>query len=162
VTDLAAPLARRFVGVRGLRRVAVLLAALLVFPMGSAAAGVAPGPLHVAVQVLPHVRLVATRPDPGFLVTPADIARGYVDVRRHYQLRTNALERVAVQIHPRSSLADAVDVAGLDGPLRLVGTSLEVAAPGRRELDLSFRLWLNAAVTPGTYPLPLQLAAIVR
>jgi hypothetical protein len=37
-----------------------------------------------------------------------------------------------------------------------------VTAPARRELDLSFRLWLTAGITPGEYPLPLQVAAIVR
>ncbi len=81
---------------------------------------------------------------------------------RLYQLQTNAPDRVAVQIHPRVGLAEAVDVAGFGGPLRLVDTSLEVIAPQGRELDLSFRLWLTTGVTPGEYPLPLQLAAIVR
>jgi len=154
--------ARRFVGVHDLRCVAVLLSGLLVFPLGSARADVASAPLQVSAQVLPHVRLLAADADADFLVTPADVERGYVDVQRHYQLRTNAPERVAVQIHPRVGLAEAIDIAGFDGPLRLLDSSLEVTAPERRELDLSFRLWLNPAVTPGTYPLPLQLAASVH
>ena len=162
VTDPAVPLARRFVGVHDLRCVALLLSAFLVFPAGGARAEVASVPLHVSVQVLPHVRLLAATPDAGFLVTSADIERGYVDVQRRYRLQTNAPDRVAVQIHPRLGLAAAVDVAGLGGPLRLVDTSLEVIAPQRRELDLSFRLWLTSGITPGEYPLPLQVAAIVR
>ena len=160
VTDPAAPVARRFVGVHDLRCVAVLLSGLVVFPLGSARADVASAPLHVSAQVLPHVHLVAA--DADFLVTPADVERGYVDVQRHYQLQTNAPAQVAVQIHPRVGLAEAIDIAGFDGPLRLLDSSLEVTAPERHELNLSFRLWLNSSVVPGAYPLPLQLAAVVR
>jgi hypothetical protein len=134
----------------------------MVFPVGSVRADVASAPLLVSAQVLAHARLVAAEADAAFHVTPADIERGYVDVQRQYHVQTNAPGRVAVQIHPRVGLADAVEVAGFDGPLRLADTSLEVTAPQRRELDLSFRLWLNPGVAPGAYPLPLQLVAIVR
>jgi hypothetical protein len=145
-----------------LRRVAVLLSSLLVFAVRSAGADVASAPLLVSAQVLPHVRVVAVDADAGFRVTSTDIERGYVDVQRHFQLQTNAPDRVAVQIHPRVGLADSIDVAGFGGTLRLVDSSLEVIAPQEREFDLSFRLWLASGVTPGEYPLPLQVAAIVR
>ena len=161
-TDATVPSAGAFAGVRGLRSVAVLLSTLLVFPMGSAWCDVASQRLQVSATVLPHARLVGASAEPVVRVTSADVERGYVDVQHHYQLRTNALDRVAIQIHPRVGLADAVDVAGFDGAVRLVDTSLEVSAPARRELDVSFRLWLNPRVTPGEYPLPLQLAAILR
>ncbi|HEX9206611.1 MAG TPA: hypothetical protein VF851_00110 [Steroidobacteraceae bacterium] len=161
-TDPAVLLARRFVEVRGLRCLAVLLSGLLVFPLGSARADVASAPLQVSAQVLPHASLQAAASAVSFLVTAADVERGYVDVRRHYLLQTNAPDRVAVQIHPRVGLAVAVDVAGFASPLRLLDTSLEVTVPAGRDLDLSFRLWLNDGVAPGEYPLPLQLAAVVR
>lgn len=162
VTDQAAPPARRFVGVRDLRCFAVLLGGLLVFPLGSTRADVVSTRLQVSAQVLPHVRLQAADSVNSFLVTSADVARGYVDVQRHYLLQSNAPDRVAVQIHPRVGLTAAIDIAGFSNPVRLVDTSLEVTAPEKRELDLAFRLWLNDGVAPGEYPLPLQLAAIVR
>jgi hypothetical protein len=159
--DVGVPSVRAFARVCSLRSVAVLLSTLLVFPVGSAWGDVASQRLPVSATVLPHARLVGAGTEPRVAVTPADVERGYVDVQHHYQLRTNVPDRVAIQIHPRVGLAAAVDVAGFDAAVRLVDTSLEVSAPARRELDVSFRLWLSPHVAPGEYPLPLQMAAIL-
>lgn len=156
------PLARALSGVRRLRRVAVLLSALSVFPLGGAWADVGSQALPVSATVLPHARLIETSPDTTLTVAPADVERGYVDVQQRYELRTNAPDRVAVQIHPRVGLAEAVDIAGFDGAVRLVATSLEVSAPARQNLDVSLRVWLVPGVTPGEYPLPVHLAAVLR
>src|SRR5512135_26790 len=161
-SDAAVPSARASVGVRGLRCSAVLLTGLLVFPGGSAWGDVASQALPVSATVLPHARLIETSPDTTLTVAPADIERGYVDVQQRYWLRTNAPDRVAVQIHPRVGLAEAVDIAGFDGAVRLAESSIEVSAPVGRELDVSFRVWLRPGVTPGAYPLPLHLAAVLR
>ena len=95
-------------------------------------------------------------------VTLADLQRGYVDVSRQYRLRTNAPERVALQLNPRLGLTTAIDINGLQAPLRMHEHGLEVTQPLAREFTLQYRLWLDAAAQPGAYELPLQVAAIVR
>jgi hypothetical protein len=135
----------------------VLFAALL---CGAARAETASAMLQVSAQVLPHARLeTSTLP---VQVTPADVQRGYVDVARRYRLRTNAPERVALQLNPRLGLTEAIDINGLQAPLQMRDQGLEISQPLEREFTLQYRLWLEAAAQPGAYELPLQVAAIVR
>jgi hypothetical protein len=135
----------------------VLFAALL---CGAARAETASATLQVSVQVLPHARLES--PALPVQVTLADVQRGYVDVERQYRLRTNAPERVVLQLNPRLGLTAAIDINGLQAPLRMRDQGLEVSQPLEREFTLQYRLWLEAAAQPGAYELPLQVAAIVR
>jgi hypothetical protein len=136
----------------------VLLAAL---PCGAVRAETASATLQVSAQVLPHARLESFSALP-VQVTLADVQRGYVDVSRQYRLRTNAPERVALQLNPRLGLTTAIDIGGLQAPLRMLDQGLEVSLPLAREFTLQYRLWLEAAAQPGAYELPLQVAAIVR
>jgi hypothetical protein len=135
----------------------VLLAAL---PCGAARAETASATLQVSAQVLPHARLESSALP--VQVTVADLQRGYIDVSRQYRLRTNAPERVALQLNPRLGLTTAIDINGLQAPLRMHELGLEVTQPLAREFTLQYRLWLDAAAQPGAYELPLQVAAIVR
>jgi hypothetical protein len=135
----------------------VLLAAL---PCGAARAESASATLQVSAQVLPHARLESSALP--VQVTVADLQRGYIDVSRQYRLRTNAPERVALQLNPRLGLTTAIDINGLQAPLRMHEYGLEVTQPLAREFTLQYRLWLDAAAQPGAYELPLQVAAIVR
>jgi hypothetical protein len=116
--------------------------------------------LQVSAQVLPHARLESSALP--LQITVADVQRGYVDVSRQYRLRTNAPERVALQLNPRLGLTTAIDINGLQAPLRMQEHGLEVTQPLAREFTLQYRLWLDAAARPGAYELPLQVAAIVR
>lgn len=135
----------------------VLVAAL---PLEVARADSATALLQVSVQVLPHARLeTATLP---VQVTPADVQRGYVDVARQYRLRTNSPERVVLRVDPRLGLTTAIDINGLQAPLRMRDEGIEVTQPLAREFTLRYRLWLEAAAQPGAYEMPLQVAAIVR
>jgi hypothetical protein len=135
----------------------VLIAAL---PYGAARAETTSVTLQVTAQVLPHARIETTASPVH--VTRADVQRGYIDVSRQYRLRTNAPERVVLQMNPRLGLASAIDIDGLQAPLRMRDEGLEVTQPLGREFTLQYRLWLDAAARPGAYELPLQVAAIVR
>jgi hypothetical protein len=116
--------------------------------------------LRVAAVVLPHVRLQQdTAP---VAITAADIERGFRDVSRSYRLETNEPERVLLQLNPRLGLTDSVDIAGLHAPLRMADATIEVSQPLARQFTLTYRLWLNAAVVPGNYALPVQVAAVLR
>lgn len=116
--------------------------------------------LPVSAQVLPHARLQGD--DTPVAVTPADIQRGYVDVSRRYALVTNEPGRVALQLNPRLGLTDGVDIAGLQAPVHMDEATIEVSQPLAREFTLSYRLWLKPAASPGSYALPVQVAAVLR
>ncbi len=135
----------------------VLVAAL---HPGTTRAETASATLQVSVQVLPHARLQADAAPVS--ITAADVQRGYLDVSRHYRLKTNAPDRVVLQLNPRVGLTDSIDVEGFQALVRMQDTSLEITQSLAREFTLNYRLWLSAGANPGLYALPVQLAAIVR
>jgi hypothetical protein len=116
--------------------------------------------LQVSVQVLPHARLQDDASPVS--ITAADVQRGYLDVSRHYQLQTNAPDRIVLQLNPRVGLTDSIDIAGFQAPLRMGDSSLEITQPLAREFTLNYRLWLSAGAMPGEYALPVQVAALIR
>jgi hypothetical protein len=138
----------------------LLLALVAALHLGTARAETASANLLVSAQVLPHAQ-IRTDASP-VSITAADVQRGYLDVSRHYQLKTNAPDRVVLQLNPRVGLTDSIDVAGFQSPLSLGDLGLEVTQPFAREFTLSYRLWLSAAVLPGDYALPVQVAALLR
>jgi hypothetical protein len=95
-------------------------------------------------------------------ITVGDIERGYRDVSRRYMVVTNEPERLVLQLNPRVGLTDRVEIAGLQAPLHLAESSLEVALPLARSFTLSYRLWLSKGARPGEYALPVQVAALIR
>lgn len=138
----------------------LLLALVAALHFGTARAEIASANLQVSVQVLPHARLQAdTSP---VSITAADVRRGYLDVSRHYQLKTNAPDRVVLQLNPRVGLTDSIDIEGFHAPLHMGDSSIEITQPLAREFTLNYRLWLSAGAMPGEYALPVQLAALLR
>jgi hypothetical protein len=116
--------------------------------------------LQVSAVVLPHVRL--QQDTASVAISAADIQRGYRDVVRSYTLETNEPERVLLQLNPRLGLTAGVDVAGLHAPVHMADATVEVSQPLARQFTLTYRLWFNAAAMPGDYPLPVQVAAVLR
>ena len=138
----------------------LLLALVAALHPGTAGAETASANLQVSAQVLPHARLQAdTSP---VSITAADVQRGYLDVSRHYQLKTNAPDRVVLQLNPRVGLTDSIEVEGFQALVRMQDTSLEITQPLAREFTLNYRLWLSAGAMPGEYALPVQVAALIR
>jgi hypothetical protein len=138
----------------------LLLALVAALHLGTARAEMASANLQVSVRVLPHAKLQADVSPVS--VTAADVQRGYLDVSRKYQLRTNAPDRVVLQLNPRVGLTDSIDIEGLRALLHMQDSSLEITQPLAREFTLNYRLWLSAGANPGLYALPVQLAAIFR
>src|SRR5512137_1376735 len=138
----------------------LLLAFVAALHLGTARAETVSANLQVSVQVLPHAQLQADASPVS--VTAADVQRGYLDVSRHYQIKTNAPDRVMLRLNPRVGLTDSIDIQGLQVPVRMGEFGLEVTQRFEREFTLSYRLWLGSAATPGQYPLPVQVAAIIR
>jgi hypothetical protein len=131
-----------------------------VLPLEAARADTASASLQVSVHVLPHVRLQSD--DSPVAITVGDIERGYHDVSRRYTVVTNEPDRLVLQLNPRVGLTDRVEIAGLQAPLHMAESSLEVAPPHARNFTLSYRLWLSAVASPGEYALPVQVAALIR
>jgi hypothetical protein len=138
---------------------AVALAGLLAAP---ALAGEARATFRVSVAVPAQVRLEALEQPAQLMLSDADVARGYVDVPARYRVRHNDRRGYLLQLAPRTGLARRVEVRGLGQPVVVADDSVEVhRAPGGwlDELDLAFRVVLGPGVRPGTYPLPVHLAA---
>jgi hypothetical protein len=138
----------------------LLLAFVAALHLGTARAEMTSANLQVSVQVLPHAQLNADASP--VLITAADVQRGYRDVSRHYQLQTNAPDRVVLQLNPRVGLTDSIDIDGFQAPLRMTDSSLEITQAFAHEFTVNYRLWLSAGALPGEYALPVQVAAIVR
>ena len=138
----------------------LLFALVAALHLGTARAETVSANLQVSVQVLPHALLKADASP--VLITAVDVQRGYRDVSRHYQLQTNAPDRVVLQLNPRVGLTDSIDIDGFQAPLHMRDSSLEITQPFTREFTLNYRLWLSAGALPGEYALPVQVAAIVR
>jgi hypothetical protein len=138
----------------------LLLIFVAALHLGTARAETASANLQVSVQVLPHAQLQADASPVS--ISAADVQRGYLDVSRHYRLKTNASDRVVLQLNPRVGLTDSIDIQGLQAPVRMGDESLEITQPLAREFTLNYRLWLSAGALPGDYALPVQVAALLR
>ncbi|MGL6223259.1 MAG: hypothetical protein ACRC6L_06710 [Steroidobacteraceae bacterium] len=138
----------------------LLLALFAVLQIGAARAATTAANLAVSAQVLPHAHLQVDTA--SVTVSAADVQRGFLDVSRQYRLRTNAPDRVVLQLNPRLGLTESIDVRGLQALVRIGDTGLEISQPLQREFALSYRLWLSAAATPGRYALPVQAVAVIR
>lgn len=96
-------------------------------------------------------------------VTADDIARGFVDVSARYRVRLNDRDGYLLQIAPLSADFREIRVGGLGGPVVLQQDAVEVFRPGdgfAQELTLDFRVVLDDAARPGTFDLPVQVAAL--
>ena len=116
--------------------------------------------IQVLATVLPHASVESLIADSPVFVTTADIERGYLDVARAYQLRSNTTQGLLVQLNPRVGLARQIDIDGFGYRVQVNETNVEVRQPAKASLELRFRLWLQPGAAPGDYELPLHIAAI--
>jgi hypothetical protein len=143
-------------------RVQVLLVPLLVLASSNAWSDGASDTLQVSAQVLPHARLDSQDAATTLRITPDDLERGYVEVTRHYSLRTNAPDRVALQLQSRLDYARSIEVAGLGAVLHTLDEPIELTPPARDAFDLTFRVWLSPRLGAGEYAAPWCIAVVVR
>jgi len=144
--------------------VAVLLA--LSIPRAAAAPGAAYGAIALSATVLPYHRVEVVRQVATLNVTPADIARGYVDVPAATSLRaqTNARQGFRINFDPRSDWFDHATISGIGGSVDIGpgGGAAHHAYAGRdTSLELSYRFYIAPGFAPGSYPWPLQISSSV-
>ena len=138
--------------------------ATLVLVIACGPASAEQGQAHFAVAVTVPVRVVLEVIDqPAELTLSAeDIARGYKDVSARYRVRHNDRHGYLLQIAPRLGITSRIEVHGLGAEMALRDEVLDVRRPGEafeQELTLEFRFVLHAAVRPGTFELPVNVAA---
>jgi len=143
-----------------MRSLWLALALVAALPLDAARADTASASLQVSARVLPHVRLQSD--DSPVAITAADVERGYRDVSRQYQLKTNAPDRVVLQLDPRVGLTEAIEIQGFQAPVRVSELGTEVTQLFGRTFTLTYRLWLQSEAAPGEYELPVRVTAIVR
>lgn len=153
--------ARRFV-----RACWIALAAALVSVPVMAAAGDQDAQVAVSATILKHARMkVLTQPS-AVVVTPADIARGYVDVPGASQILvlSNTQQGFMLDFANSGDGIRQILVRGLGADLQIGpeggGVALRGSGRGmtRTSFDLSFRFVLSEAAQQGTQPWPVRLS----
>ena len=118
--------------------------------------------IHVGATVLPHTVIAAQSSPAALEVTAADVARGYVDVRRAMRLTisNNSPHGYALDVWPTAPVFREVEILGFGAEVRLPDAGGAIAARGARgaalPLELGFRFTLAPGIAPGRYPWPLQ------
>jgi hypothetical protein len=119
--------------------------------------------IPVTVNVIANAKLISTYQATQITVTPADVARGYIDVpaASRFTVATNSRTGYLLEFHPVGNLIDSVQVGGLGAAVQFDGAGGTIVQRGPPVPDLTqelrFRFALNHEVLPGTYPWPLRL-----
>ena len=113
----------------------------------------------VVSAVIPKMAQLAVRDHPAtFAVTPADIARGFVDIGAgpRLEVKTNSREGLQISFYASDAAVRAVELRGGGNSLLLGGASKGTAT---HRVVLDYRLILSPAARPGVYPWPVQVVA---
>lgn len=152
---------------RGLMAAAV--AALLALGPGlpDARAGGAEGGISVSARVVPYARLEVLAQPTTLHVTPADAARGYVEVDgiSRFSIRSNSPRGHALVVEGRSEILTGVVIRGLGPDVALAvagGTLLRPPADPRAAIEIrpGYRFALAPGTPPGEYPWPVTLSIL--
>jgi hypothetical protein len=129
-------------------------------------AGEAYARFTVSATVEPYASLVIRGAPDVLTVTPADVARGYLDLPQPLGLRVQSNSRSGYLLTVSNSLPGlaGLRIDGLGDPVSLEAAGGSIAEhwttpEHTAAVTLRLRLLLDAAVTPGTYPWPLHLSA---
>jgi hypothetical protein len=143
----------------------VLAAALMAAPM-MAAVGAQEAKLAVSATVLKHASMKVLAQPSSVVVTPADIARGYVDVpiASHILVLCNTQQGFMLDFASSGDGIRQILVRGLGADVQLGpdGGSVAQRVSGRgmtrTSLDLGYRFVLSEAAQPGAQPWPMRLS----
>jgi len=117
--------------------------------------------LAISAVVLRYASVSVHGQPAALVLSPADVARGYVDVPQgaSLEVRSNSPEGFVLEFHNRlaGEQVREIEVSGAAGG-RIV---LPGAAQGTstRRLVVGYRILLQPSARPGTYPWPVQVVA---
>lgn len=136
------------------------------YPAQAQAAGSSTHSIMVSATVLPWAKLYQEYQQPQLTVTPADVARGYVEASAasRFTVGTNNPAGYTLDFQPYAGFFRSVAIHGL-------GVSVEIGADGgsvmqRRaeagvaptRVELGYRFYLAEGVQPGMYGWPLLVS----
>lgn len=143
---------------------AILLMLATALATTPAFAGSASALMNVSVEVVARTILTVNSQPASVEVTPADVARGYIDVTQAvtFQVRSNATNGYAMQFQPVGYPFGAATVTW-GNSLVTVGNDAAWLTrpyqPGTTSGTLTVHLLLAPGTQPGTYAWPLSFAA---
>lgn len=139
---------------------AVLLLALVAG--AEARAGDQRATFTVSATVPERVMLEALEQPTRLVISAEDVRRGYKDVSARYAVSQNTERGWVLQLAPRIGITQQVEVRGLATDVVLRDQGVEVYRPataGREDISLDYRLVLDTDAEPGTYDMPVHVAA---
>ena len=118
----------------------------------------------VSARFVPRVEMRVVGGPSALVVRPEDVSRGYASVSAQYRVDSRDRRGYLLRLSPRIGVLSAgeVEIRGLQDDLVLDGAEVEVVRPasgGQDLLELAFRVRLPADTVPGTYALPVHVAA---
>ena len=96
------------------------------------------------------------------VITADDVRRGYKEVSARFLVSQNTERGWVLRLSPRIGITEQVKVRGLSTDVVLRGETVEVYRPataGAEDISLGFHMVLAADAEPGTYDMPVHVAA---
>jgi hypothetical protein len=115
--------------------------------------------IAVTASVLPRTTVEAAAAA-AVEISASDIERGYVESTATYRVRSNDRRGFLLQVRPRTSRAESVELEGVAQPVALGANGVELHRPWRagvQEILLRIRVRLDEFVRPGRMELPVQI-----
>lgn len=116
----------------------------------------------VQVTVPARAALAPVAQPARLIVSEDDVARGYKDVSARYVVESNSRRGWLLHLSPRVGVTRHVEVEGLSRTVVLQGESVAIyqsQALEPRDLELDYRFVLSPDAKPGSYELPILVAA---
>jgi hypothetical protein len=113
--------------------------------------------MGVSVTAVANARLRSEFQQSALDISPADVARGYVDsaAATRFSVVTNSRAGYVLDLRPVTRIFESVRIGGLGTPVAL---GARAPLPADRIHELSYRFILRAEAGAGSYPWPLQRA----
>jgi hypothetical protein len=119
--------------------------------------------IPVTASVVANVKMHVSYHATELKITESDIERGYIEVPSalRFVVATNSRVGFIMEFRPVGNIIESVKVGGLGNEIHLGADGGAIvqrgALPKNLEHNLSFRFTLRPDVSPGMYPLPIDL-----
>jgi hypothetical protein len=145
----------------------MVMALAAVCALAAEPAGTATASVHVSVVIKPVSRVTVLHQQSRIEITSQHVAQGYIElpVASRIEVRNNISTGSLLSIENSDGPFRDISVSGFGNEVRLQSGNNRVHIPYTpvpKKLELSYRFTLAADARPGSYPWPLQIAAIAR
>lgn len=146
-----------------------MLAALVALgawlPQDAGAAPETSKPMIVSATVAKRATLKVLAQPAWFVVTQADLERGYVDIQSPVQVavQSNSPAGYLLMVESTGHLVSGTSIRGLDADVQLAGSGVipcPAAGTGGVSHSLSFRFRLSGSAEPGRHAWPVHISAV--